>query len=234
MKRGKRYREARKNVEPNREYALDEGISLVKETAYANFKESVDIAIKLGVDPRKSEEMVRGSIVLPHGSGKEVRVLVFAKGEKVKEAEEAGADFVGAEDLVEKISDGWLEFDSVISTPDMMKDVGKLGKILGPRGLMPTPKTGTVTFEIASTIEETKKGKVDYKVDRSGVIHSSIGVVDMEVEQLSDNFLSLLNDVLINRPPSAKGQFVKKITISSTMGPSVTISRQDVLSRLGK
>jgi large subunit ribosomal protein L1 len=234
LKRGKRYIEIAKKIDSQKEYSVDDAIKLAKETASAKFRESIDVAVKLGVDPRKSEQMVRDSIVMPGGTGKEVKILVFAKGEKVKEAEDAGADFVGGEDLIEKIEEGWLDFDSVISTPDMMKDVGKLGKILGPRGLMPTPKTGTVTFEINSAIENIKKGKLDYKVDKSGVVHTSIGTVEMSEDALSENLLALINNILINRPPSAKGQYLQKISVSSTMGPGIKISRQDILTRLGK
>lgn len=232
VKRGKRYRGVEEKRERGKEYPLDDAVRRLKEMGSAKFVETVEIAVKLGIDPRKSDQMVRGSIVLPHGTGKKMRVLVFAKGEKVREAEEAGADYVGAEELIEKIKGGWLDFDAVVSTPDMMKDVGKLGKILGPRGLMPSPKTGTVTFELEKAIKEILAGKVDYKVDKGSVVHAPVGKIDFSEEQLVENILTFMSSVIKERPASAKGQYVKKVYISSTMGPSIRVSRQDILDRL--
>lgn len=223
MKQGKKYREVAGKVDKTKKYALDEAIKLLKEIAFAKFDESVDLAIRLNVDPRNAEQQVRGTIVLPHGTGKKVRVVVFVKGEKLREAQEAGADYVGAEELIEKIKGGWLEFDAAISTPDMMRDVGKLGKILGPRGLMPNPKSGTVTFELANAIKEIKGGKVEYRVDRTGIIHCSIGKLSFTPEQLRENADTLLDAVYRARPPSVKGQYVRSICLNSTMSPGIPI-----------
>jgi large subunit ribosomal protein L1 len=225
---GKKYREARRRIDTTRQYSLEEAIDLMKETAYARFDETVDLAINLGVDPRKSDQIVRGSVVLPHGLGKKVRVLVFAKGEKAKEAEEAGADYVGAEDLVERIQDGWLEFDRAIATPDMMGMVGRLGRILGPRGLMPNPKTGTVTFELEKAIKEVSAGKVDYRTDKTGIVHVSIGKLSFEKNKLIDNARAVIDSVLRAKPPSSKGKYLKKLYISSTMGVGIPIDVSSV------
>lgn len=198
-------------------------ISVVKSVASAKFNETMEIAVRLGVDPRKAEQLVRGTVVLPHGTGKSVRVLVFAKGEKEKEALEAGADYVGSDDLIEKIQQGWLEFDRAIATPDVMSQVGKLGKVLGPRGLMPNPKTGTVTFEVARAVRDFKAGKIEYRVDKAGIIHAPFGKASFSEDQLTENATVLLEAVIRAKPPTSKGKFVKGIAISSTMGPSVQI-----------
>ncbi|MGQ9706633.1 MAG: 50S ribosomal protein L1 [bacterium] len=233
-KRSKRYRGVVQRLEEGKEYSIDEAVRLVKEMASVKFVETIDIAIKLGIDPRKSEQMVRGSVVLPSGTGKKKRIIVFAKGEKVSEAKEAGADYVGAEDLIEKINKGWFEFDAVVATPDMMKDVGKLGKILGPRGLMPSPKTGTVTFEITNAVKEIQAGKIDFRIDKGGVIHAPIGRADFNEGQLVENILAFIDAVIRAKPPSAKGQYLRKVHISSTMGPGVKIQLQDIMNKLTK
>ena len=228
MKRGKKYRANSGKVDPQKEYPLEEAMDLVKKTAYAKFNETVDLAVRLGVDPRHSDQMVRGAVVLPHGTGKKLKILAFAKGEKEKEAKEAGADYIGAEDLVEKISKGWLDFDRVVATPDMMGMVGKLGKILGPRGLMPNPKVGTVTFDIGKAIKEIKLGKVEYKVEKAGIVHVPVGKVSFEVRQLLENVQTVLESIIKAKPPSSKGKYLKRITISSTMGPGIKIDTNTV------
>ena len=223
MKRGKKYRAVVEKVDLSKNYELSEGIKLLKEVKWANFDESVTLDVRLSVDPRRADQQVRGTIVLPHGIGKKVRVLVFVKGEKAHEAKEAGADYVGAEDFAEKIKGGWLDFDAVIATPDMMKVVGKLGKILGPRGLMPNPKTGTVTFDLGRAIEETKAGKVEYRLDRYGIIHCILGKTSFSDEQLLENAQTLLSALMKARPASARGQYIRSITLSSTMSPGIRI-----------
>ncbi len=227
-RRGKKYRAVREKVDPAKQYSLEEAIELVLQTHYANFDESVDAAVVLGVDPRKADQNIRGSVVLPHGTGKTARVLVFAKGEKVKEAEEAGADYVGGEELIEKIKGGWLEFDKVVATPDMMGAVGKIGRILGPRGLMPNAKTGTVTFDVGKAVKEIKSGKVDFRVDKAGVVHAPLGRVSFGLEKLKDNFAAFANTLLKLKPSSAKGTYVKKVALSSTMGPGVKVEPSEV------
>ncbi len=223
-KRGKKYNQARQKVDPKKKYQLDEAIHKVLETHFAKFDESVDVAINLGVDPRKADQNIRGSVALPPGTGKTVRVLVFAKGEKAKEAEEAGADYVGAEDLVEKIQkEGWLDFDKVVATPDMMGTVGKLGRILGPRGLMPNAKTGTVTFDVGKAVKDIKAGKVDFRVDKAGVVHMPIGKVSFGPEKLKENFAAVADTILRAKPSSAKGTYVKSVALSTTMGPGVKL-----------
>jgi len=219
---GKKSAAAVNKVE-TRPYGLKEAVELVKQTAYAKFDESVDLALRLGVDPKRSDQMVRGTTVLPHGTGKKLRVLVFAKGEKEQEAREAGADFVGADDLMEKIKGGWMEFDQAIATPDLMGAVGKLGKILGPRGLMPNPKTGTVTFDVAKAIGEIRKGRVEYKVEKAGIIHVPVGKVSFDVQKLYDNAHAILESVMKARPASCKGRYLRSATISSTMGVGVRL-----------
>ena len=220
---GKKYLESRNKVDRNKRYELEEGIKLVMETAHAKFDEGVDLAVRLGVDPKKADQMVRGTVVLPHGIGKRVRVLVFAKGPKEKEALDAGADFVGAEDLTEKISQGWLDFDKAIATPDMMGTVSKLGKILGPRGLMPNPKVGTVTFDVAKAVKEIKAGKVEFKVEKAGIVHVPAGKVSFGFDRLRDNIKALLEVILRAKPPTSKGIYLRSVTLSSTMGPGVKV-----------
>lgn len=227
-KRGKKYLEAKKKVE-GRKYDLDEAIKLAVEIAYANFDETVDLAIRLGVDPRHADQMVRGGISLPHGLGKEVKVVAFCKGEKQQEAIDAGADYVGAEDLVKKIQDGWLDFDKAVATPDMMAQVGKIGRILGPRGLMPNAKTGTVTFDIGKVISELKKGMVQYKVDKAGIVHAPVGKVSFGYEKLKDNILTLLESINKAKPSSLKGAYFISMAISTTMGPGIKID----ISKIG-
>jgi large subunit ribosomal protein L1 len=225
---GKKFKAAIEKTEPGKEYALEEAVGLVKKMAYTKFDETVDLAFNLGVDPRKSDQMVRGTVVLPHGSGKSVRVLVFAKGEKEKEARDAGADFVGAEDLVEKITKGWLDFDKVVATPDIMGAVGKLGKVLGPRGLMPNPKLGTVTFDVAKAVKEIKAGKVEYKAEKAGVVHVPIGKVSFDEQKLVDNARAIIDSVNKAKPSTSKGKYLKKLSISSTMGPGLKVDLSSV------
>ncbi len=203
--------------------SLSDAVRLVKETATAKFDESVELAVRLGVDPKHSEQMVRGSVVLPHGTGKKVRVLVFAKGEKEKEARTAGADFVGGEDLVEKITGGWLEFDRVVATPDLMGMVGKLGRVLGPRGLMPNPKSGTVTFDLERAIREIRQGKVEYKVEKAGILHAVIGKASFDVRHLLENVEVVLESIVRAKPAAAKGKYLRSITLSCTMGPGIPV-----------
>lgn len=219
----KKYAAAVSKVDLTKNYSVDEAFDLVKETAYAKFDESVDVAVNLGVDPKHSDQMVRGAVVLPHGTGKSVRVLVFAKGEKEKEARDAGADYVGAEDLVEKIQSGWFDFDKAVATPDIMGLVGKLGKILGPRGLMPNPKVGTVTFDVAKAVKELKAGKIEFKVDKAGIIHVPIGKASFSSEQLKENFKTLIETLIKLKPATSKGTYLKKCYVSTTMGPGIKI-----------
>ena len=225
--RGKKYLESAKKVEREKIYSLTEAAELLKETGTANFNETADIAIKLGVDPRKADQMVRGTVLLPHGTGKEVKVLVFAKGEKEREAREAGADYVGADDMVEKVKGGWLDFDKAVATPDMMGVVGKVARVLGPRGLMPNPKVGTVTFDLKETIGDLKKGKVEFKTEKGGIHHVPVGRVSFDKEKLCENIRALLDIVNKLKPLSSKGQYLKNIVLSSTMGPGIKI---DVLA----
>jgi large subunit ribosomal protein L1 len=230
--RGKKYLESRGKVDRSRRYELEKGVKLLLETACAKFDEGVDLAIRLGVDPKKADQMVRGTVVLPHGTGKKVRVLVFAKGQKEKEALDAGGDFVGAEDLIEKISKGWLEFDKAIATPDMMGLVSKLGKILGPRGLMPNPKVGTVTFDLERAIKEIKAGKVEFKVEKAGVVHVPVGKVSFGFDRLLENAKTLLEVILRAKPPTSKGIYLRSIALSTTMGPGIKIDPLDIRSVL--
>jgi len=225
---GKKMKTAMEKIDPTIEYSLAEAVSRVKELAYVKFDETVDLAFNLGVDPRKSDQMVRGTVVLPHGTGKNVRVLVFAKGEKEKEARDAGADFVGAEDMVEKTNKGWLDFDKVVATPDIMGVVGKLGKILGPRGLMPNPKLGTVTFDVAKAVREIKAGKVEYKAEKAGVVHVPIGKVSFDQQKLIDNAQAIIDSVNKSKPSTSKGKYLKKLCISSTMGPGLKVDINSV------
>jgi large subunit ribosomal protein L1 len=226
--KGKKYLEAKGKIDRIKRYELEEGLKLLLETAYAKFDEGVDLAIRLGVDPKKADQMVRGTVVLPNGTGKKVRVLVFAKGQKEKEALDAGADFVGAEDLIEKISKGWLEFDKAIATPDMMGSVSRLGKILGPRGLMPNPKVGTVTFDLEKAIKEIKAGKVEFKVEKAGIVHVPVGKVSFGFGRLLENIKTLLEMISRAKPPTSKGIYLRSIALSTTMGPGIKIDPIDV------
>ena len=222
--RGKKYRDSIKLVDRQKRYDnIQEAMALVKSMTTTKFDASVDVAVRLGVDPRHADQMVRGAVVLPHGLGKTVRVVVFASGVKEKEAREAGADFVGADDLVQKISEGWFEFDKVIATPDMMGKVGRLGRVLGPRGLMPNPKVGTVTTDVARAIQETKAGRVEFRVERAGIIHAPIGRASFDADKLADNFNALLEVLVKLKPATTKGTYVKSVTVSSTMSPGVKI-----------
>ena len=222
-KAGKKYQEACKLIEAGKFYTAAEAMDLVKKTATAKFDETIELHVRLGVDPKYPDQQVRGAIVLPNGTGKSKRVLVFAKGEKVKEAEAAGADFVGSEEIVQKIQGGWLDFDVAVATPDMMGTVGRLGKVLGPRGLMPNPKLGTVTMDLQKAISEVKAGKVEYRTDKAGNVHVSIGKASFDVEKLQQNFQALIDTLIRVKPAAAKGQYIRSITVSSTMGPGVPI-----------
>jgi large subunit ribosomal protein L1 len=226
--RGKKYLEAKSKVDRNKRYELEGGVKLLLDATYTKFDEGVDLAIRLGVDPKKADQMVRGTVVLPHGTGKKVRVLAFAKGQKEKEALDAGADFVGGEDLIEKISKGWLGFDKAIATPDMMGLVSKLGKILGPRGLMPNPKVGTVTFDLERAVKEIKAGKVEFKVEKAGVVHVPVGKVSFGFGQLLENIKALLEVIMRAKPPTSKGIYLRSIALSTTMGPGIKIDPLDV------
>jgi large subunit ribosomal protein L1 len=228
LKKGKRILAAKAKIEPGKRYSLKEAAEIVTSTAATKFDETVDAAIRLGVNPAHADQMVRGSVVLPHGLGKTVRILVFAKGEKEKEALEAGADLVGNDDIIEKIKGGWMEFDRVIATPDMMGSVGKIGKILGPRGLMPNPKVGTVTFEVANAVNELKAGKVEFRVEKAGIIHSPVGKVSFGAEKLRENVSALLETIIKLKPASSKGIYIKSISLSSTMGVGVRIDPLDI------
>ena len=223
-KLGKRMREALGKVEALREYELMEAVALARETAQAKFDESMDVAVRLGVDSRKADQNVRGSVLLPKGTGKKFRILVFAKGEKEAEAKEAGAAFVGGEDMMKKIQDGWLEFDRVVATPDMMGVVGRVAKILGPRGMMPNPKTGTVTFSVKEAIEEIQAGKVDFRVDKAGTVHAPVGKASFSVEDLAENYNALMAELIRLKPSSSKGRYVRGVSLSSTMGAGVRVS----------
>ena len=223
---------ARDKVDRARRVTVEEAVALVKSSAYAKFDETVDLAVRLGVNPRHADQMVRGALVLPHGLGKPVRVLVFAKGDKEKEALEAGADFVGSDDLIEKIKEGWLDFDTAIAIPPMMGQVGRLGKVLGPRGLMPNPKVGTVTFEIERAIKESKAGKVEFRVEKAGIVHAPVGKVSFEADKLKENVLALVDALVKAKPTAAKGNYLRKISISSTMGPGIMLDINDVAAQI--
>ncbi len=222
-KHGKKYRQSAEKIDRTKLYELAEALDLVLDTAYANFDESFDIAVRLGVDPRHADQMVRSSVMLPHGTGKEVRVLVFAKGEKETEALEAGADYAGSDEIIAKIKDGWLDFDKTIATPDMMGEVGKIGRILGPRNLMPNAKLGTVTFDIGRVVGEIKKGKVDFRVDKNGIVHAAVGKKSFGQEKLKENILAFIDKLIQLKPSSSKGVYLKSIALSTTMGPGIKV-----------
>lgn len=233
MASGKKYNIAKEKVENNKYYGVDESLGLISETKVAKFDETVELSIKLGIDPRQANQQLRVAKVLPHGIGKDIKVLVFAKGEKVKEAQDAGADIVGAEDLVKKIQDeNWFDFDVAIATPDIMSTVGKLGKVLGPRGLMPSPKVGTVTFEVKKAVEDSKAGRIEIKNDKGGVVHAPFGKVSFPAEKLKANFLSLMDTIIKMKPSASKGVYLKKIVISNTMGPGIKVDVNDVKDQL--
>jgi len=222
-KHGKKYRAAAEKIEAARKYSLDDAVKTLKEISFAKFDETVELTIWLGVDPRKADQLVRGTLVLPHGLGRSKTVLVIAQGDKIKEAEEAGADLVGGQDMVDKIKGGWLDFDAVIATPDMMRLVGGLGKVLGPRGLMPNPKTGTVTFDVKTAVRETKAGKVEYRVDKTGVIHTAVGKVSFDENKIAENARALLDAVQKAKPSTAKGKYMKKVNLAATMSPGLLL-----------
>ena len=222
-KHGKKHNQARERIDPSKRYDLDEGLELALSTHWAKFDASVDVAVRLGVDPRHADQMVRGAVVLPHGIGKTVRILVFAKGEKEAEAKEAGADYVGNDDLIEKIQEGWLDFDKAVATPDMMGQVGKLGRVLGPRGLMPNAKVGTVTFDVAKAVAELKAGKVDFRVERAGIVHAPLGRVSFGVEKIKENLTTLIDKLNRMKPSAAKGTYIKSVAVSTSMGPGVKL-----------
>lgn len=229
-KRGKKYREAAELIDQDLEYTLEEAVDLVKKTSTVNFDASVDMDLRLGVDPRHADQMVRGSVTLPHGTGKEVRVLALVNEARQEEAEEAGADHVGLDEYIEKIEEGWTDVDVIVATPDVMGKIGKLGRVLGPRGLMPNPKSGTVTNDVAETIKEVKAGKIDFRVDKDGILHASIGKVSFDAAELRANALEFLRTVMRMRPASAKGLYIRSATMSSTMGPGIPLERSSVTS----
>lgn len=231
VRMGKKLVKAKEKVDRAKDYTIEEAVGILKETSYVKFDETVDMAVNLGVDPKKSEQMVRGSVQLPNGTGKKVKVLVFAKGEKEKEAIEAGADYTGAEDLIEKIKQGWLEFDKTVATPDMMGAVGKIGKILGPRGLMPNPKLGTVTFDISKAVRDLKTGKVEYKVEKAGIVHVTVGKVSFSKDAIIENIKAVVDAILKAKPATSKGTYLKKISLSSSMGAGILV---DIGKLLGK
>lgn len=233
-KHGKTYRKAAEKIDVNKRYTLQEACKLIPETKIAKFDESVDIAVRLGVDPKQSDQMVRGAVVMPHGTGRSMRIAVFAKGEKAKEAENAGADVVGAEDLVEKIQGGFLDFDATVATPDMMGLVGRLGRVLGTRGLMPNPKLGTVTFELQRVIKELKAGRVEFKVEKAGIVHAPVGRVSFGSQKIQENVLSLMEFLLKIKPASAKGIYIRSVALSTTMGPSIRLDPLELVGQLGK
>jgi len=229
MKRSKRYQEAAKKIVIGRDYGLAEAVQLLREMPGADFDETVDVSIRLGVDPRHADQVVRGTVSLPNGTGKKVRVLVVAKGAKAQEAEQAGADFVGHEDIIAKITGGWFDFDVVVATPDVMAQLGKLGRLLGPRGLMPNPKAGTVTMDVAGAVSDVKAGKIEFRVDRYGILHVAVGKKSFDAEKLQQNIIAFIEKVLRLKPPAAKGAYIRSITLSSTMGPGVSIDKNAVL-----
>lgn len=223
VKRGKKYQEAVKQIDRSKAYNIKEAIALLKEVAKANFDETVEVAYRLGVDPKKADEQIRGAFVLPHGTGKTQRVLVFAKGDKLKEAEAAGADYVGDQDLINRINQGWFDFDVIVATPDMMAEVGKLGRVLGPKGLMPNPKTGTVTFEVEKAVKDIKAGKVEYRVDKSANLHVPLGKLSFEDEKLEENFSAMTDTIVKVKPQASKGTYLRNVVVTSTMGPGIKV-----------
>jgi large subunit ribosomal protein L1 len=227
-KRGKKYIESQKKINPEAPNGFDEAVKIAVDSSFSKFDETIDVAVRLGVDPRHSDQMVRGSVILPNGTGREVKILVFAKGEKEKEATDAGADFVGSDELVEKIKGGWFGFDKAIATPDMMGTVGKIGKLLGPRGLMPNAKTGTVTFDIAKAVNDLKAGKIDFRVEKAGIIHAPMGKVSFGVEKILQNITAFIEIIMRLKPASAKGTYLRGISLSTTMGPGIKIDTTDV------
>lgn len=227
-KRSKKYQAALEKFDQNASYSVEEAVKLAKETSTVNFDASVEVAFRLGIDTRKNDQQIRGAIVLPHGTGKSQRVLVFAKGDKAKEAEAAGADYVGEQDYIQKINNGWFDFDVIVATPDMMGEVGKLGRVLGPKGLMPNPKTGTVTMDVTKAVEEIKAGKVEYRAEKSGIVHAAIGKVSFDEEKLADNFRTIYDALVKAKPASSKGTYFKSVALSSTMGPGVKVDLNEV------
>jgi len=232
-KRGKKYLETLQNLDKSTRYNFFDAVKIATETSFARFDETVDLAVRLGVDPRHADQMIRGSVVLPNGLGKEVKVLVFAKGEKEKEASAAGADFIGNDDLIEKIKGGWFGFDKAVATPDVMGSVGKIGRLLGPRGLMPNAKTGTVTFEVARAVEELKSGKIDFRVEKAGIVHAPMGKVSFGVEKLIENISTFMETLIRLKPPASKGAYLKGIVLSTTMGPGIKIDSAFVKDLIG-
>ena len=232
MKRGKRYQSAVENVDKGTLFELEKAISVVKKTGSAKFDETIELSAKLGVDPRHADQQVRGTVILPHGTGKKVKVLVLTRGEKEKEAEEAGADFVGADEFIPKLQEGWYDVDVIIATPDMMGEVGKLGRILGPRGLMPNPKSGTVTLDIAKAVKEVKAGKIEYRVDKGANLHIPVGKISFDEAKLLENIQVLIQEIMRVKPSSSKGRYVKSMSLSPTMGPSVKLDSQAVINSL--
>jgi large subunit ribosomal protein L1 len=233
-KRGKRYKELMEKFDRTKLYDPKSALALIKELSNVKFDETVELHVKLGVNPKHADQNLRGTVVLPHGTGRTVRVVVFAKGEKVKEAEAAGADFVGAEDLAEKIEGGWLDFDVAVATPDMMSLLGKLGRVLGPQGLMPNPKAGTVTFEVGKAVEEIKAGKIEYRVDKAGIIHLPIGKISFSTEALLDNFKEVMDTLVREKPDAAKGKYLRSVVISSTMGPGIKVDDAEIMTLIGR
>jgi len=232
MKKSKRKKEIESLIEAGKDYSLDDAVELLKKTAKAKFEESVDISVNLGVDPRHADQVVRGTVSLPHGTGKDVRVLALTKGAKEQEAKDAGADYVGFDEYVKKIQGGWFDFDVVVATPDVMSEIGKLGKVLGPRGLMPNPKSGTVTMDIGQAVEELKAGKIEFRVDKYGILHACVGKSSFDNKKLRENILAFMETVLRMKPSSSKGLYIRKISVSNTMGPGIQIDRNAVLSEI--
>ncbi len=228
-KRSKKYQEAAKKIDVTRYYPVEDAIAAVKEASYAKIDETVEIAVRLGVNPKYPDQMVRGAVALPHGTGKAVRVLVFARGEKLQEARDAGADFVGAEDVIDKIKGGWLGFDKTVATPDVMGLVGRIGKILGPRGLMPNPKVGTVTFDVANAVREMKAGRIEFRVDRAGIVHAPLGKVSFPPDNIKDNMLALIDTIIRLKPASAKGTYLRGVSLAPTFGPGVKVDTNDLM-----